>query len=92
MTPDQEAKLKRAKDLAARRALETYGRELKDFCKKEGIPVGDLNGDGHIHLALLLGEQGESVPAVVLRAQWTFHSNPVIVAEVMEKAKKEGIG
>lgn len=83
-----EAKLKRAKDLAARRALEVYGEVLQDELEKAGLPLGDLNGTAHIHVALMLHE-GE---AIAVRAQWTFHTNPAIVGELLAKAKKEGVG
>jgi hypothetical protein len=86
MTPDE--KFKRAKDIAARKALETYGTELSKACEEAGIPVGSLAGGAHIHVALMF--DGDTTLAV--RAQWTFHDNPAIVNEIIAKAKKDGIG
>jgi hypothetical protein len=87
MTPEQTAALKRAKDDAAKKALELYGEEVKRVCSEQGIPLIELAGDVHVHMALCVQEGS----AVAVRAQWTFHDNPVVIAEMLEMAKAQGL-
>lgn len=87
MTPEE--KFKRAKDIAARKALEVYGVELQKACTELEIPLGSLAGDTHIHVALMMDGKGS---AIAVRSQWTFHDNPAIISELLLKAKKDGIG
>jgi len=90
MTPEQAAALKAVKDRAAAKALELYGAEVKKVCEEQGISLLDLAGDAHVHMALLV--QGDGTPNyTVVRAQWTFHDNPVVAAEMLEQAKAKGL-
>lgn len=83
---DTDAKLERAKDIAARKALETYVTELAKACSDQGIPVGCLAPTGHIHFAVLF----DGTSGVVVRAEWIFDDNPSVLNAMLARAKKEG--
>lgn len=67
MTPPT---IERAKEMAARKALMTYAEEVHKACQELGISFCDLRGTEHIHTALLINDEDESV--TLLRAHWVF--------------------
>lgn len=84
----QDELVKRAKDLAARKAFEAYGKELERLLGEAKLPLSVLGGTTHIHSAILLGG-GE---AVAIRCQWDFTTDPVVLARAVAMAKSEGVG
>lgn len=83
-----EEKVRRAQDIAAQKAFETYGRVLEELLKESGIKlVSALVGGTHVHSALMFDGEGL---AVAVRAQWDFTANPEIVKRALDMAKEQG--
>jgi len=83
MTDEQ---INAAKNLAAVRALETYGKSLEETLR--GASLDRLDQTEHVHTALILGRDGVTIAVI---CHWKFVADPEVIASVLGAAKKEGI-
>ena len=84
-----EQKLRRAKELAARKAFEAYAAEMEAQIQTLGVTEGNIGGTTHVHDALLVNETGATM---FVRCTWEFSTHPAVVAAALAKHGAEGQG
>lgn len=83
------AKIERAKNLAAVKALEAYAATLKAELSEDELRTMEMHNTEHVHTALMIvGDERKT--GLVIVARWRFTTDPAIVAKVVAAAKDQG--
>ncbi len=82
------AKIERAKNLAAVKALEAYAATLKIELSEDELRAIELHNTEHVHTALMIvGDERKT--GLVIVARWRFTTDPAIVAKVLAVKKAQ---
>ena len=86
------SEIERAQNLAAVKALEAYGKCLRDMLKDDVIQPRDMHGHEHVHTALLLvGAESAPTPVAIV-AHWRFSTDPEVIKRVLAADSKKDKG
>lgn len=77
--------VRRAKDLAARKAFEAYAECLQTELGEEGL-IEALDATAHEHEALLMLK--DSKPLAV-KCRWDFSAHPAVIVAAVERLKEK---
>jgi hypothetical protein len=84
------AEIERAKNRAARAALEAYRVSLLSFLAALDFPADALDDTRHVHVALFIDPS--SGATVLVRAEWSSTTNHVEIAAALARAPVGGSG
>lgn len=85
----EDPKLRRAMELAARIAVETYGASIVKQMQAYGHDLRALAGNGHELKTVIIDNHGNTV---LITARWDFTASTEETAEVVRRAKSAGQG
>jgi hypothetical protein len=81
-----EEQIEAAKNMAAVKALEAYGKALEEVLGE--VAPESLDQTEHIHTAVLLGKEGK---AVAIISHWKFTTDPQVIAKLVKMKKNQGV-